>query len=307
MSEFIKLGDRIVAKPKGSDYDLIPGQTYSLEWDSWNDEAIIKENGQFNMPANIFESTDSKYLKERVMKYFNATSDQNVGVMFAGEKGTGKSIDAKVLAKYSNLPIFIVDSRFPVGQLNKVFKKFETPCCLIFDEVEKNWNTERMLEFLDGVEKTGKKLVLMTCNDLGRVSQYMQDRCSRIRYLRKYTVKDNYEFLPFLLDQYQIKNKEELSTFITTNLKLPSIDNMLALIKEVKLLEDTDLSIANVAKFMNMEITNTETPSEPKTVNSDTESKKTKILEDGPVLEDTIPWEHPMENIDSVIIPDFND
>lgn len=29
--------------------------------------------------------------------------------------------------------------------------------------------------------------------------------------------------------------------------------------------------------------------------------------EDGPILEDTIPWEHPMENVDSAIITDFND
>ena len=31
------------------------------------------------------------------------------------------------------------------------------------------------------------------------------------------------------------------------------------------------------------------------------------IDEDGPVLEDTIPWEHPMETVDSAIITDFND
>lgn len=265
MSEFIKLGDRIVAKPKGSDYNLIPGQTYSLEWDSWNDEAIIKENGEFNMPTKIYESNDSKFLKERVMKYFNSTSDQNVGVMFAGEKGTGKSVDAKYLAQCSGLPIFIVSARFPIRQLTKVFKKFETPCCLILDEVEKNWNTEQMLEFLDGVEKTCKKLVLMTCNDLGRVSQYMQDRCSRIRYLRKYTVKDNYEFLPFLLEEYNVLNKEEVTDFITNRMKLPSIDNMLALIKEVKLLENEEYTVEMVAKFMNMEIIGeTKLPETPK-------------------------------------------
>lgn len=254
MSEFIKLGDRIVAKPKGCDYDLIAGKTYSLEWDSWNSEAIIKENGEFNMPTKIYESNDSKFLKERVMKYFNSTSDQNVGVMFAGEKGTGKSVDAKHLAQCSGLPVFIVNSNFPIRQLTKVFKKFETPSCIILDEVEKNWNTEHMLEFLDGIEKTCKTLVLMTCNDLGRVSQYMQDRCSRIRYLRRYTVKDNYEFLPFLLEQYEISNKEEVTDFITNRMKLPSIDNMLALIKEVKLLENEDYTVEMVAKFMNIEI-----------------------------------------------------
>lgn len=192
------------------------------------------------------------------------------------------------------MPIFIVDSRFPVTKLNKVFKQFETPCCLIFDEVEKNWNTERMLEFLDGVEKTGKKLVLMTCNDLGRVSQYMQDRCSRIRYLRKYTVKDNYEFLPFLLEQYQIKNKEEVSEFINKYMKLPSIDNMLALIKEVKLLEDSDLAIVDIAKFMNMEILPIKESETVKTEEVKTEEIKSvteSIKSDGPILEDDTKWD----------------
>ena len=31
------------------------------------------------------------------------------------------------------------------------------------------------------------------------------------------------------------------------------------------------------------------------------------IDEEGPVLEDTVPWEHPMETVDSAIITDFND
>ena len=29
--------------------------------------------------------------------------------------------------------------------------------------------------------------------------------------------------------------------------------------------------------------------------------------DDGPILEDTIPWEHPIETMDSAIITDFND
>lgn len=294
MSEFIKLGDQIVVKPKGCDYDLIAGKTYSLEWDSWNSEAIIKENGEFNMPTKIYESNDSKFLKERVMKYFNSTSDQNVGVMFAGEKGTGKSVDAKYLAQCSGLPIFIVSSNFPIRQLTKVFKKFETPSCIILDEIEKNWNTEHMLEFLDGIEKTCKTLVLMTCNDLGRVSQYMQDRCSRIRYLRKYTVKDNYEFLPFLLEQYDVLNKEEVTDFITNRMKLPSIDNMLALIKEVKLLENEEYAVEMVAKFMNIEIIGEtklpETPKEKKVENL-VQSELKKPITESFDFEKDLEWE----------------
>jgi len=140
-----------------------------------------------------------------------------------------------------------------------------------------------MLEFLDGVEKTCKKLVLMTCNDLGRVSQYMQDRCSRIRYLRKYTVKDNYEFLPFLLEEYNVLNKEEVTDFITNRMKLPSIDNMLALIKEVKLLENEEYTVEMVAKFMNMEIIGetklSETPKEKEVENLIQSELETLITE----------------------------
>ena len=35
-TEFIKIGDRVVAKPKGADYDLIPGKVYDLSYDRWN-------------------------------------------------------------------------------------------------------------------------------------------------------------------------------------------------------------------------------------------------------------------------------
>ena len=69
--------------------EVLNAQEYANFMEASN---IIFENGEFNMPTKIYESNDSKFLKDRVMKYFNSTSDQNVGVMFAGEKGTGNCI-----------------------------------------------------------------------------------------------------------------------------------------------------------------------------------------------------------------------
>lgn len=66
-----------------------------------------------------------------------------------------------------------------------------------------------MLDFLDGVEKTAQKLVIMTCNDLSQVSQYMQDRCSRIRYLRRYSPDENAAFLPMLADDLVLRTKKK--------------------------------------------------------------------------------------------------
>ena len=111
-----------------------------------------------------------------------------------------------------------------------------------------------MLDFLDGVEKTTKKLVLMTCNELSAVSEYLQDRCSRIRYVRKYTPTDNLAFLPILIESKNIKNSEEVCKFVKERFKLPSIDNMNAFLNEIKDLEDENISLDEIVKHMNINV-----------------------------------------------------
>ena len=208
-AEFVKSGSRILPKPNGTDYNLINGKAYDLKWDDWSDMAYLAENGELNLPSKIYELNEDKIFKKRVLNSFN-NHENSIGVMLAGTKGTGKTMLAKVIAKESNLPIIIVDSQFPTNRLIGFFKQFSTPVCVIFDEIEKNFNTGRMLDFLDGVEKTTKKLVLMTCNELDKVSEYLQDRCSRIRYVRKYGINDNLAFLPMLIENNEIKNRSRI-------------------------------------------------------------------------------------------------
>ena len=212
-NEFIKIGEQIIVKPKGADYDLIPGKVYDLSWNRWEDSPIFKENGELNLPKKVYSTKTDDIFKKRIITYFNKANTNTTGVMLAGTKGTGKTVMAKILAKESGLPIIVVNPDYPEGKLIKFFKSFTTPVCVLFDEVEKNFKTEYMLDFLDGVEKTAQKLVIMTCNDLSRVSQYMQDRCSRIRYLRRYSPDENAAFLPMLADDFGIKNKEEVVKF----------------------------------------------------------------------------------------------
>lgn len=252
-AEFIKVGNNIIPKPKGADYELIKGDVYDLKWDGYEGRPIFTENGKLNLPDKVYELSEDKLFKTRILNNFN-NNDKSVGVMLAGTKGTGKSILAKVIAKESNLPIIIVDSQYPARRLVTFFKQFTTPVCVIFDEIEKNFDTESMLDFLDGVEKTTKKLVLMTCNELHRVSEYLQDRCSRVRYVRKYSPTDNLAFLPMLIEDKQIKNAEEVEDFIKNKFRLPSIDNINAFLNEVKELEDENINLEEIIKYMNINI-----------------------------------------------------
>ena len=242
-NEFIKIGEQIIAKPKGADYDLIPGKVYDLSWNRWEDSPIFKENGELNLPKKVYSTKTDDIFKKRIITYFNKANTNTTGVMLAGTKGTGKTVMAKILAKESGLPI-------------KFFKSFTTPVCVLFDEVEKNFKTEYMLDFLDGVEKTAQKLVIMTCNDLSKVSQYMQDRCSRIRYLRRYSPDENAAFLPMLADDFGIKNKEEVVKFCKESIKLLSMDNIISFMSEVKMLEDEGISLQEIINIMNISTEN---------------------------------------------------
>lgn len=255
-NEFIKIGEQIIAKPKGADYDLIPGKVYDLSWNRWEDSPIFKENGELNLPKKIYSTKTDDVFKKRIMTYFNKANTNTTGVMLAGVKGTGKTVMMKLLAKESGLPIIVVNPDYPEGKLIKFFKSFTTPVCVLFDEVEKNFKTEYMLDFLDGVEKTTQKLVIMTCNDLSQVSQYMQDRCSRIRYLRRYSPDENAALLPMLADDFGIKNKEEVVKFCKENIKLLSMDNIVSFMSEVKMLEDEDISLQEIINIMNISTEN---------------------------------------------------
>ena len=110
-----------------------------------------------------------------------------------------------------------------------------------------------MLEFLDGIQATAKKLVIMTCNNLNMVSEYMQDRCSRIRYLRKYTPSDNIEIIASVVADSGVRNVAKVTEFIIKNIKLLSIDNIISFINEVKLLEDDEtITLEDIIEIMNI-------------------------------------------------------
>lgn len=91
-NEFIKIGEQIIVKPKGADYDLIPGKVYDLSWNSWEDSPIFKENGELNLPKKIYSTKTDDVFKKRIITYFNKANTNTTGVMLAGTKGTGNSV-----------------------------------------------------------------------------------------------------------------------------------------------------------------------------------------------------------------------
>ena len=253
MTEFVKQGNRIFPKPNGFDYDLISGKVYNLMWDNWDSKAYLEEDGLLNIPSKVYTTQEDDYFVNRVLTYHNNSTKLTTGVMLAGTKGTGKTVTAKIIAKKSELPIIVVNENFPTRVINDFFKSFNTPVCVMLDETEKNWDTEKLLSWLDGVQSTAKKLVLMTCNEYNQINDYLKDRCSRIRYLRKYEDSENAKFIKeIIVDKGIVDTDDKLYNFMVEGFEILSIDNILSFLEELLLFPE--LSYEEIARDMNIEL-----------------------------------------------------
>ncbi len=253
MSEFIKEGNCIVPKPNGLDYDLVPKKVYNLMYNEYTGVSYFEEDGSLNLPSKVYSTEDDDRFVKRVITYYNNTDKLSTGVMLSGIKGTGKTVLAKVIARDSGLPVIVVNENYPTRRINDFFKKFSTPVCVIFDEVDKNWNTEFLLGWLDGVQTNAKKLVLFTCNDDNIVSTYLKDRCSRVRYLRKFAADENTKFLKSIIADKGIDDKnDEIYKFITSSFNLLSMDNILSFLDEKMLFPEYDNF--TIVKDMNIKL-----------------------------------------------------
>lgn len=280
--EFMKYGNSVVPIPAGNQYNLEAGKVYDLNYNRYQETFNLSLNGDLNMPPKLYEIANNTKFVKRVLDFFNKTGKQTTGVMLYGEKGTGKSITAKQIAQQSGLPIFVVNESCRFGDLNKFFKQFTTPVCCLFDEVEKNFNTESLLGFLDGIEKTAKKLVVMTCNDRGKTSKYLEDRCSRIRYAKNYTFENNLELLDCLLEDSSVIDKEGVRNFIRERVVATSVDNISSILEEVEYFQETGESIEDIVSNMSITLNKKSSDIESTVPQLGAEDN---ITQDGPSIE----------------------
>ena len=251
-SEFIKYNDQIIPKPIGTDYDLIPGKVYSLSKDTYADDLYLKEDKDFEFPEKYYlNESDSRFINKTV-RTFNNTNKLTTGILLSGLKGSGKTLMAKKIAVTSNLPIIVVGQNIGASEIEPFFAKINTNVCVIFDEIDKYWTTRYLLGFLDGVKPSCKKLVLCTCNDEEEIDEYLNDRCSRIRYKKSFNclTKDTVEGI--MNDMLPNKEKAKSATeFIYNAIKVVSYDNVVMFAEEVK--NNPDESYDTILADMNIE------------------------------------------------------
>lgn len=131
---------------------------------------------------------NEKFINYVLKTYENTTG--NLGVLLDGIKGTGKTVTAKELCNYLQLPVILVQS---MGRdtNDKLIKYLSTAidfdCIFFFDEYEKEFkDSSDVLSFMDGTYNSiYRKIFLLTTNELN-VDPNLLGRPSRIRYKKSF-------------------------------------------------------------------------------------------------------------------------
>lgn len=147
----------------------------------------------------------------KVINSFNI-SNRNFGIILSGQKGIGKSLFARLLANEaieSGLPVIIVSSYIP--GIASFISSIEQEVVVIFDEFEKTFSKkeevdpqEEMLSLFDGIDG-GKKLFVITCNEVNKLNSYMIDRPGRFHYHFNISNPGDKEIQEYMEDKLQKK------------------------------------------------------------------------------------------------------
>lgn len=232
-TQFISFEGKIIPKPEGLDYSLIPGKIYALKQNRDYD-MYLEEDKDFEFPEKYYLSDDDTKFMNKVVSMYNTTKKLTLGTLLSGMKGSGKTLMAKKIAAMSGLPIIVIDSSVHSDDIEGFFAKIHDDVCVIMDEIDKYWNTRYLLGFLDGVKPTCKKLLLCTCNNEKEIDEYLNDRCSRIRYKKKFDCLTKDAVLGILTDSIGDTEKAKSATeFIYNHINVISYDNVITFGEEI--------------------------------------------------------------------------
>lgn len=201
---------------------------------------------------------------EKVFNSFKAFS-RNLGIILSGDKGIGKSLFAKLLCIKSienNYPLIIVNNYIP--GIADFLNEIEQEVVVLFDEFDKTFYAGKdnnsakdpqteMLTLFDGISM-GKKLFVITCNDLRSLNDYLVNRPGRFHYHFRFEYPQAEEIREYLQDKLEEQYWDEINEVISFSKKinlnydcLRSIAFELALGSKFK---DaiSDLNIVNIAR-----------------------------------------------------------
>lgn len=167
-------------------YERLPAGTYEVGFSKFSGFFLTAHNDLVVNESKVYGCSEQKVKK--VLNSFSKV-DRNFGVILSGRKGIGKSLFARLLAVHSKevgLPLILVSAYYP--GIASFLTSIEQEVVVLFDEFEKTFAgnedvspQEELLPMFDGLDG-GKKLFVVTCNEVNKLNTYLLNRPGRFHY-----------------------------------------------------------------------------------------------------------------------------
>lgn len=183
--------------------EKIPPGNYIVQFNQLTNSFYLTRIHDFELPKKLYCNINEQ--ADRILNTFHDRAN-TTGVLLVGEKGSGKSLLAKVISvkalKYG-IPTIIINTPFTGDAFNQFIQAIHQECIITFDEFEKTYNSsfddngdvdapsqEKILTLLDGMFPS-KKLFLFTANNRYKINLHMINRPGRLFYNLEFTGIDN--------------------------------------------------------------------------------------------------------------------
>lgn len=214
----VRIGDKYtIANEEVKTFDLLPVQTYIVNFNPME--------GFYLMVHPEMEVKEKIYgvHEEKVKKMFRSfqSFDRNLGIILSGRKGIGKTIFSKMICKEAmkqGYPVLIVDEAHK--GLGRFIECIDQECVILFDEFDKTFSKHNMggeqaklLSLFDGTAQ-GKKMFLVTCNEINGLNQFIINRPGRFHYHLRFTYPKKEEIRQYLKDKLKPEYHKEITSVI---------------------------------------------------------------------------------------------
>nr|DAK76589.1 MAG TPA: ATPase [Caudoviricetes sp.] len=242
-------------------FEKLPAQSYVVRFSEIRGFFLEKYNDMEIKEPKVYGVHTEKVNK--VMNMFER-QDRNLGVILSGDKGIGKSLFAKMLSNAAierGIPMIVVDRYIP--GIASYIEDIEQEVMVLFDEFDKTFGEVKskageaspqtnLLSLFDWLS-SGKKLFVVTCNELYKLNEYLINRPGRFHYHFRFEYPSANEIREYLTDKLQQEYQKEIDNVISFSNKISlNYDCLRAIATEL----NTGLTFCDAIKDLN--IVNTE-------------------------------------------------
>lgn len=210
----------------------------------------------------------SEQIADHILKAWkNLPVKNNLGVLFSGGKGLGKSLTTTLLARKAvkDHPVIYINTFY--NGMNDFLSHIKNSV-IIIDEFEKvmrgNANSdedkgitkqETLLSVLDGTVGQNNNLFILTCNEARQIDDNLLSRPGRIRYHYKFKSLGYDEISAYCEDKLKDKSKIDEIAASLMSTRYVSHDILISLVDE---LNTFDCSVEEALERLNIESSSAE-------------------------------------------------